>query len=493
VVGLRLGIVKAPSLAGGTIAAAAPDDFIHSGPAAVVRTAVRFVLWATVLRALAHTVGVWAAGSLSVATTFAIAVLAPAWLFVLFPTWIAWRAPTRWRFRPLMLLSCWLSPLVRARDLRGIEIFLEVAADRSFPAPHLVPADAWTALAAALQAEGQGDPARADRIVDALAHLPDGARFPWLARVHGVEPLLTAALRRGDWLAVARRAAIGRGRLVQLFEILAAGQLGSPVAPRLLWLRWALAPHRRQTWPLVRALAARQQAPASVTPAPAIAVEICRAAADPRLVHLRLLARAARGEAVAMNEVFALTAAWCPHLDRAAVARLQARALELEVRDGAGHAQALRASVLEELALLATEAQGRLPPGNDTLGGQVAALARRRLCEVVESALASLAGDRMTRVHPLEAWERWLALRVLLERVEHQAGDGALSTLWHGGLRNTVWNATCSLYNEHGARAAWVAYAMFAWLADRADCLGDLATSLVNRENARIAQRADVT
>jgi hypothetical protein len=34
---------------------------------------------------------------------------------------------------------------------------------------------------------------------------------------------------------------------------------------------------------------------------------------------------------------------------------------------------------------------------------------------------------------------------------------------------------------------------MFAWVADRADFLGDLSTALVNRENARIALRADAT
>jgi hypothetical protein len=490
-VGQRLAVVKAPALAGGSIVPAAPDDLLPSATSAAWRTAVRFLLWATALRVLAHTVGGWAHGSLSAATTLLVAVLAPAWLFVLCPTWIAWRAPARFRRRLLMRVACWLSPLVRARDLRGIEVFLEVAGDRPFPAPRLVPADAWTALAAALQAERQGDPARADLIVDALAHLPSGARVPWLARVHGVEPLVLAAVRRGDWTAVARRAVVGRGRVVQLFELVAAGQLGCPIQPSTLWLRWALAPGRRRNWPLVRALAARQQAPVSVTPAPAVGIDDRPTVVDPRLRHLRLLARAARGEAVAMDEVFALAGAWRGHLDRAALARLQARALELEVRDGAGHARALRATVLEELALLATGAEGQLPSADDTLGGQVAALARRRLCEVVEAALASLATDRLARAHPLEAWERWLSLRALLERVEQQAGDVALTTLWHGGLRNTVWNATCALYNEHGARAAWVAQSMFAWVADRADCLGDLSTALVNRENARIALRAD--
>ena len=487
--------MKAPVVASGSIAAPpAPASFIDKPSAAVVRMLVRLVLWGSTLRALAATVGAWAAGSLSVGATLLIAVLAPAWLFVLFPTWFAWRAPARLRGRRLTLVACWLSPLVRARDLSGIDVFLEVTDDRPFPAPRHVPADAWTALAASLQAERQGDPARADRIVDALAFLPGGARFPWLARVHGVEPLLLAAARRGDWGAVARRAAIGRGRLVALYELVAAGQMGAPVDQRALWLSWALAPRRRQTFALVRALSARQKTPVTVTPAPAVAIDECTPAVDPRARHLLLVARAARGEVVPMNEVFALAAAWRSHLDAAALARLQARALELEVRDGAGHARALRDGVLDELALLASEAQGQLPPADgDTLAGQVAALARRRLCEVVEAALAGLATDRIERVHPLEAWERWLALRALLERVEQQAGDVALTTLWHGGLRNTIWNATCALYNEHGGRAAWVAHAMFVWVADRADCLGDVSTALVNRENARIALRADAT
>jgi hypothetical protein len=31
---------------------------------------------------------------------------------------------------------------------------------------------------------------------------------------------------------------------------------------------------------------------------------------------------------------------------------------------------------------------------------------------------------------------------------------------------------------------------MFAWVADRAEYLGDLSTTLINRENARIAAHA---
>jgi hypothetical protein len=82
---------------------------------------------------------------------------------------------------------------------------------------------------------------------------------------------------------------------------------------------------------------------------------------------------------------------------------------------------------------------------------------------LVEAALASLEPQALARSHPLETWERWLALLAVLERVEHQARRAVLATLWHAGVRNT---------------------------ADRADYLGDVPTALMNRENARVALRA---
>ena len=109
----------------------------------------------------------------------------------------------------------------------------------------------------------------------------------------------------------------------------------------------------------------------------------------------------------------------------------------------------------------------------------------------MEAALTPLTPERIARTPPLEAWERWLALRALLERVEHQAGAVAATTLWHAGVRDTVWNWSCALYNQHGLRAAWAALGMFTWVADRADCVGDTTAALINRENARIAAHLD--
>lgn len=192
-----------------------------------------------------------------------------------------------------------------------------------------------------------------------------------------------------------------------------------------------------------------------------------------------------------MPEVFALADAWQAQLDAPATARLSARALELDVREPAAEVARLREQVLDELAEMAVEASGQVPPVEEgTLGGALAGRVRARLLAVVEAALLPLDPARLPpALHPLEAWERWLAVRAALERVEQQAGPLAVTTLWHSGVRNAVWNATCALFDRHRTRAAWVAHAMFAWLADHAECQGDLSTTLINRENARVAHQ----
>lgn len=86
----------------------------------------------------------------------------------------------------------------------------------------------------------------------------------------------------------------------------------------------------------------------------------------------------------------------------------------------------------------------------------------------------------------LVPWERWLALRAALDRLgQHDAA--ALSAVWNGRAAATVWNWTCAVFDRHPQRAGWVAHAMYQWLADQAEQVGDLRTAVVNRENARIA------
>jgi hypothetical protein len=451
---------------------------------AALRLLAWTLLWGTALRNVGASVGTWAGGSLGAATTILIAVVIPAWAFVLFPSWLAFRIAAPRGMRRLAMAACWMSPLVRLRDLGGIAAFLDLAADRPSSAWHDLPADAWTALAAALQADRRRSPAHTARIVDALAHLPAGARFPWLARRHAVEALILAAVARRDWAAAAHAARLGQGRLVSLLALVAEAARGGAVPPSALWGRWALAPMRRTMFPLVRALARRGRLAGQ-------AVSLDAPVAGPATVHARhlaLLESAARNDDVRAADVLALAAAWQAALDDAALAAVHARALELGVRDGAARALALRDQVLDELALLLARAEGEAPrPPSDAL----AARTRDHAIAQVKTSLAAFDADRVgPSLHPLAAWERWLGLRAAWERAERSAGRAALATLWRTGVRDRLWAYCCAVSQGHGARAAWASYVMFDWLADRAETVGDLVAVLANRENARIALAA---
>ena len=456
----------------------------RGGGRAAIRLLIWTALWATVLRNIGGSVGAWAEGSLGVGVTFLIAVAIPVWLFVVFPSWLAFRFAAPRGMRRLALAACWMSPLVRLRDLPSIAAFFDAAVDSPFRlAPWgELPADTWTALASALQADRRRAPAHAARIVDALAHLPAGARFPWLARVHGVETLVLSAVARRDWPAVARYARLGQGRLVVLLAMVARAARGDDVPAFELWIAWLRAPMRRALLPIVRTAVAQGQAVVTADVPP-------RARATIHARHVAMLEAAARHEELRTDDVMALAAAWQPAVDDAALAALHARALELGVRDGGARAQALREQVLDELALLLARADGELPrapahPFADTL----AARAREGEIARIKASLAAFDADAVgPSLPPLAAWQRWLALRAAWERAEQTAGRAALATLWRTGVRDRLWSYCCAVSHSHGTRAAWAAHMMFDWLADRAEVAGDLVAVLANRENARIA------
>jgi hypothetical protein len=210
---------------------------------------------------------------------------------------------------------------------------------------------------------------------------------------------------------------------------------------------------------------------------------------DVRLRHVCLLAAAGRGERIVAAEVLALARAWQAELDKAAVARLCARGLELDVAEPARYAQKLRRDVVTELVVLAAACDGKLAAEteNDEMVGEVVAGLRERLCRQVEHALSGVNPERHApAIHPLEAWQRWLVLRAALDRLACH-DSAALIALWNGRVAATAWNFTCAVFNQHPRRAGWVAHAMYQWLAEQAELQGDLHTAVVNRENARIA------
>ena len=209
-------------------------------------------------------------------------------------------------------------------------------------------------------------------------------------------------------------------------------------------------------------------------------------------VHWGLYAAAARNEQIRTDDVRALAVAWQPALDDGALAALHARALELGVRDGAARAQAIRTQVLDEMALLLARADGEIAVAPaQPVPEALAQRTREQHFLRLKAALAALDADRVgPSLPPLAAWERWLALRAAWERAEQSAGRAALTTLWRTSLRDRLWSYGCALSHVHGARAAWASYAMFDWLADRAEYVGDLVAVLANRENARLALAA---
>ena len=460
---------------------------------ATFRMLFLLVLAGVLLRLLGSRVGAWAEGSLGTLTTLFIGVVAPAWLLVFFPTWLAWRSDpshrpaTAGRRRVLVL-----SPRRGYESWPASELFSIWSPASRCERPTKCPPMLGRRLAAAVQAERHGDRARAQQILDALKYLPTDSGLPWLARLHGVEALLMAAWCRRDLSAIAAHASLGRGRVVRLLALLAQLELGRTIAPRKLWACWALAAHRRVMFRAVQRAVARQSLPARVTPAPAdppAAMKDVVPAADVRLRHLSLLAAAGRGEDIPVRHVLALTAAWQAHLDGAALARLSARALELDVRDASGRAHLLRETVLDELTALAAAGEGELPAAGsgEVLVSDLVARVREQLLQQAESALALLdPGAAVAKIHPLEAWQRWLMLAAVVERLARLTGSDAAVALWNARVNTTVWNWACAIFNCHSKRGAWVAHMMYLWVAERAEIMGDVRTTVVNRENARI-------
>jgi hypothetical protein len=453
-----------------------------------VRVLAWIVLYAFALRTFGGAVGIWAAGSLTVLGSLLVGVVTPIWCFLFGPTWLGWRLVeprAGGRLPRLVVAASWLSPLVRATDLASLRVFLDTLGGRPLPPATASRADAWVALGALAQAERQGDRPRAERILDALTHLPPGSRFPWAARVYGVDTLVGAALERRDDGAAIRIARLGVGRLARLVSALAEGAPGRSGGRFLLWAWWALSPMRRRTYRMVRAAAARPASGRPVIPPPA-----AHDAGDVRLRHLRLLDAAERAGSIRLAEVFALADAWQTELDEAALARVRARALELGARDGEGRTRALRALVLDELVELAAAAEGQpvSAPTSTALGRELHRRLRERLAARVAASVEGLRPRlEPPSLDPLAVWERWLVLRDAVEAFESHAGPSGLGGLWYGGVRDAVWGTSAALCEPSQPRSPWAAHMMFSWIADQAELLGDIPATLANRENARRA------
>lgn len=396
------------------------------------------------------------------------------------PHWLAWRV---------------LGPSGRARagyNLLRIALHSSTASRQGaldlFAAAYGLPGDLrgswatpWAVFTLAVKAESEDDPARADSILAVLAG-ESPLRLPPRVRSQGVEILAWAAARRGDWERVLERTWSGRGRGVRLLRRLARARTGQGGFAPLLWLFWLLAPERKKTLPFVRAESVKEPISPQI-PAPLPDPE-----RGPWLFHLHLLSRAAQGKPVPAHAIERLAAAWEEPLDAASEAQLAARGLELGVREPARVAAALYEAVLAEIQALAAIAQGEWQTEDGD--GLLADLRRRHIDHLYNELETAMDGfpveGGMSRDFgpPLSELEKWVLLRVAAERLEAEAGFGALETAWFNGLRIAVCNWPVYLRRRYGEQAVWACYVMNLWGTGQAVRMGDEEITELTRGNA---------
>jgi hypothetical protein len=403
------------------------------------------------------------------------------------PRWLAWRVARPLGLPGVARALLWLSLPGKPPDRRGFAQL--VAAEMGRPLPRegkqLDAVTAWSTCAAALQAERLSDPDQADRLLRPLYELPNGARFPWAVRAIAFESLCRTAAARGDWETLKRRAELGRGRAVWLLRRVAAAHTGGTSA-LALWGFWLLAPERRKSLPLVKAIA---DAPRPLVTEPAS--EPKPRGGSPFQLHFALLSKRAAGGAASSPELRRLVRAWERKLDARDEAQLRARGLELGVRDAAAAARSIRRAVLDELEALSGVAHGRPHRfEGETLAAELSGRSRDRLFAALQPFLQRFRGEAKELGSPMEEWQQWVRFREAVEAVETALGTEGLTTAWHAGVRNAAWNWPCKVLNGHKPAGAWASLVMFSWVADLAAKVGDAEAERVNRKNVEVARPA---
>jgi hypothetical protein len=409
------------------------------------------------------------------------------------PHWLAWRILGPWRITApgRVLLALGVFPSAGARQ--GAGQLYDARFGRDWD-DRTTAASLWTIGGAAVQAEAAGEVERAEALLAALRRLPPKVRLPRRVRAVVGEALAAAAARRGDWQRARARAVWGRGRGVWFLRRAALVHLGRPAAPWILAALWLLAPGRIGNWPLWRATLAKLADRRTRMPS----VEQAAARPDPAVLgphhaHLQLLARAADGRGVRVDEVETLAATWVTALSEAEGAELARRGLELGGLEVGDLRDALSRAIRDDLEALAEVAEGIW---SAALDGPLGELRRRRLDrayaavddEIAAFDRAGAGRESRDMDYPLAELERWLAFRERVETLLRIGGEEALVTAWHNGLRTTVCNWPVFLVRRRGADAAWVACFMHPWSAELAERVGDMDIHKLSSENARITR-----
>lgn len=352
-------------------------------------------------------------------------------------------------------------------------------------------------LASGLLLAARGDRDGARVVIRTVTEI-DPRACPEAARRLAAGWLAADAASRGAWSEVATiGVSFSSGRQAWLLSAVAQSLLGEPLAPgRLgLWLRWAIAPNRRRTLPIVRRaldaldgvyleLDPKEAAPAS----PAVVTDDDWSNALAR--HAAVLTRPIA--AVEGADLLTLGRAWDAILeDRAAERILAERALLLGADSSTRTLARLREAVEEDLTALVLAREISL----DTIQERGAAKAapsptidrvRRRvrdhLLVSVESASDALRRriDDKRELPAVDEWREWTALRLAYEHGVKLAGQDFRRLAFYK-VHADITSLAVWLFNDRTQRP--LGNAMFKWLLDEATILDDARAIALQTKN----------
>ncbi len=345
-------------------------------------------------------------------------------------------------------------------------------------------------LASGLLLAARGDLAGARTIIGAVHDVDDRVCPPEAKRM-AAGWLAADAAERGEWTRVAELGPTlaQAGRLAWLLSAIAQSLLLEPMAPgRLgLWLRWALAPHRRATLPLVqRALEAldgtfiEPEEEPPIAPAAPPGGDAIRTALS---LHASVLTRAPG--ALRPEDVRAAGQAWDAALfDRATERLLLERALVVGATGAASVLGRMRAAVEDDLTAVVLATGMPLVDLGESgeVASRVRARLRDRLLTEVEAASDAIK-RRVDDKRPLpgaDEWREWSNLRACYERGVRRGGDElrrlAFVKVYPDACSYAVW-----LFNDQKQRP--LGNAVFRWLLAEATALDDTRAMALMAKN----------
>jgi hypothetical protein len=359
-------------------------------------------------------------------------------------------------------------------------------------------------LASGLLLAARGDRDGARSVIRTVTEI-DARACPLSAQRLAAGWLAADAASRGAWSEVAELGAgFGSGRQAWLLSAVAQSLLGEPLAPgRLgLWLRWALAPNRRGTLPILRRaldvldgvyldidrdldrdLDPKEPAPAG--PAVVPADDWSNALARHAAVLTKPIA------AVEGADLLTLGRAWDAILeDRIAERILAERALLLGEGSSARTLARLREAVEDDLTSLVLSRELSL----DTLHDGAAASAaspmidrvRRRVrdhllvgVEAASDALRRRLDDKR-ELPAVDEWREWTTLRLTYEHGVRLAGTDFRRLAFYK-VHPDITSLAVWLFNDRQQRP--LGNAMFKWLLSEATTLEDARAIALQSKN----------